>query len=181
MMPAATHRLQKVPTMHFDSSTARLARVLPALLCAMALSVPTPGRSADKPKVGGFGKPKAGSPLLSRAELRDCLARKERIRVQREETTKLQADLARDKEEITRLEKELQQQSSTLDRTSQAAVDSYNEQALARNKLIDAYEAATPAYNAKVEALTADAGAFAKACENRRYDEDDEIAIQRGK
>jgi hypothetical protein len=159
----------------------RCARATSALCCAVALLVAGAGHAADKPKEGAFGKPKAGSLLLSRAELRECLARKERIRVQSEETLAQQAQLVRDKEEIVRRGAELKDKLAALDRSSQEAVDQYNVEAAGRDKLIDAYEAATPAFNTKVEALTAQREAFVKACDNRRYDEKDELAIQRGK
>ncbi|HMC16064.1 MAG TPA: hypothetical protein VKI18_10555 [Albitalea sp.] len=159
----------------------RSAHAIPALCCAVALFAASAGHAADKAKEGAFGKPKPGSLLLSRAELRECLAQKERIRVQSEEMQKQQDQLARDKEEIVRLGAELKDKLAALDRSSQEAVDQYNVEAAARDKLIDAYEAATPGFNAKVDVLTAQRDAFAKACGNRRYDEKDELAIQRGK
>jgi hypothetical protein len=159
----------------------RLARATSALCCAVAVLAANSVQAADKPKEGAFGKPKPGSLLLSRAELRQCLTQKDRIRAQTEEMQKQQDKLARDKEEIVRLGAELKDKLAALDRSSQEAVDQYNVEAAARDKLIDAYEAATPGFNAKVEALTAQRDAFVKACDNRRYDEKDELAIQRGK
>jgi hypothetical protein len=156
-------------------------RAFSALCCAVALFAASTGQAADKPKEGAFGKPKPGSLLLSRAELRECLAQKDRIRVQSEEMQKQQDKLARDKEEIVRLGAELKDKLAAIDRSSQEAVDQYNVEAAARDKLIDAYEAATPGFNAKVDALTAQREAFVKGCDNRRYDEKDELAIQRGK
>ena len=159
----------------------RPARALSALCCAIALFAASTGQAADKPKEGAFGKPRPGSLLLSRAELRECLAQKERIRVQSEDMQKQQTQFNRDKDEIVRLSAELKDKLVAIDRSSQEAVDQYNAEAAARDKLINAYEAATPAFNAKVDALTAQREAFVKGCDNRRYDEKDELAIQRGK
>ena len=38
-----------------------------------------------------------------------------------------------------------------------------------------------PAFNTEVEALKADRAVHAKTCENKRYDENDEIMIRKGK
>ena len=138
-------------------------------------------QAADKPKESGFGKGKPGGPLLTKAQLRDCLAQQERVRAQTEETVRLQAALERDKTEITKLGDLLKEQLAALDRGDANAVDAYNAQAQNRDKMIDDYEARALQFNAKVESLQGERGAFAKGCENRRFDELDEIAIKSGK
>ena len=75
----------------------------------------------------------------------------------------------------------LKEQLAALDRTSQEAVDRYNAQAAERDKRIDAFEARMPPFNEKVENLANERAAFSKRCDNRRYDELDEIAIRKGK
>ena len=160
-----------------------MPNVLPslvALLCTSALLTPT--LAADPAAQRSFGvKSKAGGPLLTRAELRDCMARDERVRAQTDETVKLQALMDQEKAEVTRLGAALKERLDALDRTSADAVNAYNEQALAFDKRVDAYNAGTPAFNAKVDALKSEREAFAKGCENRRFDEKDEIAIRGGK
>ena len=47
--------------------------------------------------------------------------------------------------------------------------------------MIDQYQEGVPAHNSEVEALKADRAAHAKACENKRYDEADEIMLRKGK
>jgi hypothetical protein len=137
--------------------------------------------AADQPKQSSFGKGKPSGPLLTRAQLRECLAQQERVRVQTEETVKLQAGLERDKAEIARLGVSLKEQLAALDRSNAEAVDAHNTQAQAHDKMIDDYEARVPQFNAKVESLQAQRAGFTKGCENRRYDEVDEIAIKNGK
>ena len=160
--------------------TARLApaRAI-ALLVAAALAA-TPSLAAER-KEKSFGKGKPGGLLLTPAQLRDCLARQDRVHAGSDETAKQQASLAADRAEIDRRGAALKDQLATLDRTSAEAVAAYNEQAQERDRLVDTYEAAVPAFNARVEALKAEQAAFAKACENRRYDEADELAIRKGK
>ena len=159
--------------------------MLNALLKCTALACTCAGlafaQAADPPKEGSFGKGKAGGPLLTRAELRDCMARQGRVRAQGDETIKLQAELDREKAEVTAMGAALKEQLAALDRTSTDAVAAYNLQAQAVDKRAGDYNALTPAFNAKLEALKNERDAFAKACENRRFDEKDEIAIKNGK
>jgi hypothetical protein len=171
--------------MMFRSHPVRLAHVIPALCCAVFLLSAPLIHAADKPKEAAASKAKPKAPpkslLMTRDELRQCMATKERLRVNREETLKTQDRLTKDKEEIDRVGKELQERLVTLDRTNQEAVDKFNVDTAARNDLIDAFKAGTTAFNAKVEVITAEREAYSKACENKRFDEDDEKAIKAGK
>ena len=143
--------------------------------------------AADKPaakppaKQASFGKGKPEGPLLSRAQLRECLAQQGRVRTMSESAMKLQTTLEAEKGEISRLGVVLTDKLAALDRTSAEAVQAYNAEAAARDALIDAYNARTPGFNTQVDALQAEREAFTKNCENRNYDEEDEFAIRAGK
>ena len=89
--------------------------------------------------------------------------------------------MAADEAEIKRLDAAHKEKFVSLDRTSAEAVDAYNTESQQLDKLIDAYNAGTPAFNAKVDALQAERTSFAKDCDNRNYDEKDELAIKNGK
>ncbi len=154
---------------------ARTGKPLSALLCAITLLAAPASQAAPYPKGKGSGL------LLSRDELRQCMAQHERMRAQRDELARLQQQIDEDKDEIKRSGVDLTEQLVWLDRTSESAVTQYNQQATARDKKIDAYEARVAAFNAQVDALKADGAAFAKNCENRRFDEKDEAAIKKGK
>lgn len=138
-------------------------------------------QGAEPAKAGSFGKGKAGGPLLSRAELRDCMARQDQVRGLGTETVAMQAALDQEKAAIAALGAGLKEKMAALDRTNAEAVDAYNLQALDFDKRVDGYNSRTPAFNAKADALKNERDAFAKACENRRFDEKDEIAIKSGK
>lgn len=133
--------------------------------------------AADKPAAKGKGS----GPLLTRAELRECMAQPARIAAESEEVRKQQAANEADKAQIVQQGKTLEEQLATLDRTSAEAVAAYNEKAQARDARVDAYNAANAAVNTRVEALQAKRSAYLTDCENRRYDEKDEIAIKSGK
>jgi len=168
-----------------DPMTTSRSSVLPiaAWLIAGLFGCTALAGAADKPRQPSVAKGKTASqsPLLTQAQLRDCLAKQEQLRGHTQETARQQAAMAASKSEIDRLGVALKEQMATLDRTSADAVATYNEQAQARDKQIDEYQEAVPAFNAKVEALKAEQAAYSKSCESRRYDEDDEIAIRKGK
>ncbi len=152
-----------------------------ALLCASLTFFSLSGHGADKPREASFGKAKASGPLLTMAQLRECLGQQERVRTLGNETVKEQATLNASKGEIDRLTATLQEQLTTLDRTNAETVAAYNAQVQNRYKSIVEYQSNVPAFNTKVETLTTERAAFAKNCENRRYDENNEIAIRKGK
>ena len=148
----------------------RAATVVAGLLALAA-------HAADAPKAA----PAKKAPVLTKEELRACMATKDRLAQQRDEVTQMQADLETEGQELRTTGEQLKEQLTTLDRTNAEAVEKHVEVNNAREKRIDAYEAKVGAYNAKVDALKTDKESYAKGCENRRFDEADEIAIKKGK
>ncbi len=155
--------------------------LLPALAAALCLASTTPAAHAQAGAARSFGQGKAGGPLLSRAELRACFAQQDRIRAQNETAARERELLDKERTELVQQGNALKEQLAALDRTSQEAVDKYNAQAVQRDQRIDALEARMPAFNEKLEALANERDAFSRRCENRRYDELDEIAVRKGK
>ena len=137
--------------------------------------------SGDTPPKAAAAKSPAGEKILTPAQLRDCLAQQQKMKQQDAEADGQKQALATEKAEIARLGEALAAQLAALDRTDAAAVNAYNERAQARDTRIDAYEASIERYNARATALNADHDAFAKSCNNRRFLEDDETAIKKGK
>ncbi len=152
------------------------------LACALALALQMAAAQApDKPRSTlGTGKGKASGPLLTRAELRECLSLQVRVRASAEELAAAQAALDKEKAEIVQRSAALKEELAALDRTSAPAVDAYNASVLEHEQRVDAYNAKTPAFNGKAAALQEQRAGFAKGCENRDFDEKDEIAIRKG-
>jgi hypothetical protein len=148
---------------------------------AAFLAVAPATRAADKPRETKPAPAKPTPLLLSPAQLRECLAQQQNLRSRADETERTQAALTTSKAEIDRLGIALKEQLETLDRTSADAVAAYNAQVATRDKLIDQYQEGVPAFNAQVETLKSDRAVYAKTCENKRYDENDEIMIRKGK
>ena len=138
-------------------------------------------KSKEAVKESSFGKGKATGPLLTRAQLRECMAQQERMRVMTEEAVTLQTQFNAEKADLAQRGVVLKEELALLDRTNVQAVEQYNAKAAARDKSIDAFEAGTETYNKRVKRLTAEREIFVSGCENRRYDEKDEIAVQQGK
>jgi len=152
------------------------ASIAGALLAA-AFAAP----AADKPREASFGKGKGSGSYLTRDQLRNCLSQQARLASRDEEMLKEQTALTSAKADFARSGAELKEQLAALDRTDPEAVNAYNERAAARDKGIDAYEARVPGFNERVEAIKTERESFGKGCDNRRYFEEDEIAIRKGK
>ena len=152
------------------------------LLLTLILLTAGTGHAADKPKKqGAFGTGKAVGAYLTRDQLRACLAQHAQTMRRDAALQQEQAALTNAKAEIARSGDVLKLQLEVVDRTQADAVAAYNEQAKARDQQIDGYQARVTAFNTRVDARQTDRDAFAKNCDNRRYFEEDEIAIKKGK
>ena len=154
--------------------------LLTAPLTALLIALPALG--ADKPKPeGSFGGGKATGAYLTRDQLRACISRQAKVRDEDAALQKEQAEIAALKDGIARSGDALKQQLESVDRSNAEAVAGYNDAAQARDRQIDAYQARVDAFNARVDAGNTERAAFGQACSNRRYFEEDEIAIKKGK
>jgi hypothetical protein len=155
---------------------ARISLILPLLAASLSFA-------ADKPakKEGSFGTGKASGAYLTKDQLRACMARQDKVKAQDAELLKEQAAIAAQKAEITRTGDELKAKLETIDRTSADAIGAYNDAVTARDQQIDAYQARVTAFNNGVDANQAEHDAFGQNCASRRYFEEDEIAIRKGK
>ena len=159
-------------------------RLLIVPLCSIVAALAAPSVfAADKPakKEGSFGGAKAGGAYLTKDQLRSCFARQDKVKADDDELVREQAAIAAQKTEIARVGDELKAKLEAIARTSAEAVDSYNNAVQARDKQIDAYQARVTAFNTRVESNRAAHNEFSTGCSNRRYFEEDETAIRRGK
>lgn len=158
-----------------------------ALQTAMAQSgtAKPPAKSAAKPaakqREGSFGGGSASGPMLTKDELRQCLAEQDRMKQETADVVATQKKLAADRAEIDRVSKELDADRPNVDVSNKDAVDAFNARLQAKAKLVADYQAAAPAFNARVDKLDADEKAFTKNCRDRRYFEDEYDEIKAGK
>jgi len=172
MMPALSTNRSR-PAMR---TLIRLLLILPLLAATLAVAADKPGK-----KEGSFGSGTATGAYLTRDQLRVCLARQTKVNGENAAMVAEQTALTALKADVTRSGDELKQTLETLDRSSAEAVDGYNGLVTARDKQIDEYQKRVDAFNARVEANEAERDAFGQGCNNRRYFEEDEIAIKKGK
>jgi hypothetical protein len=156
----------------------RTLLILPLLAASLAAS---PALAVDKPakKESAFGGGKGA--YLTKEELRVCLNRQAKVKSEDADMLKEKAEITGVKDELVRTGDELKQRLETVDRTNAEAVGAYNEAQQARDARVDAYQKRVDAFNARVVANQAEREAFGTGCNNRRYFEEDEQAIRKGK
>lgn len=147
----------------------------------VAAAVGAAHAAADKLRIGVFGSGKGAGALLTKAELRECLAIEARVVGSSDAAARERAQLEKEKAELMRQGEVLKAERDALDRSSADAVDAYNARALARDKAIDEFEARSDAFNARVGTLDADRATFKQRCDNRRFDQADEEALRKGR
>ncbi len=150
---------------------------LSLLLCAV-LAAAGAQAAGDKLKLGAFGPGKASGPLLSKAELRECLRRMDDIRTRNDKLTQEREGIEREKAELLRQGEELKTLRDTLDRNSAEAVDGFNARVIERDRLRTAFDQRVETFNGDIGALEGERRQFAQRCENRRFDQDDETALR---
>ncbi len=156
-------------------------RLVPLLAAGLMLATTSLHAAPPKAREGTLGGGKAGGPILSMAQLRACMAQQAGIQSQNEEATKAKQQLAADVADIDRSAGGLKADLASLDRTNKEAVEVYVARAQAHDKSIDSYQERESRFNVRVEALNEQRAAFAKACDGRRYLEDDYKDIKAGK
>jgi uncharacterized coiled-coil DUF342 family protein len=163
--------------MSFPHRLAGLGRAAFAGALLAALLVPC-AQGADK-KGAPPAAPKTA--ILTPAQLRDCLAQKDKLAKDTDAAVKAKAAVAADKAEVDSSGKALEEEATTLDRTSEEAVAAYNAKIIERNGKVDAFRAKAEAYNVDAENVLAAKDSYEKACANRRYDERDLNDLQKKK
>ena len=157
-----------------------LSTLLAATLLTLA-AIPMTAAAADPVKERSLGKGKAGGPLMTRAELRECLATQERTRNQATELNAEQEKLTAEKATLLKRREDLKERVATLDRTSAEAVGAYNADVTSNEDAVNAWLTRSEDFNKRAQAAQATRTDYVNQCENRRYDERDETAIRNGK
>ena len=157
-------------------------RTLTRTLLILPLLAATLAFAADKPKkAAAFGGGKGTGAFLTKEQLRSCLNRQAAIKEGDDALLKEQAELATVKTDIARAGDELKSKLETIDRTSADAISAYNVAVTARDAQIDAYQKRVDAFNTRFDANHAVHEGLGQDCNSRRYLEEDEIAIKKGK
>ena len=180
------NRLQNIACTQLRLLIAGFATVFAAQAAMAQSGAPKPpAKSAAKPaakqREGSFGGGSASGPMLTKDELRQCLAEQDRLKQETAEVVATQKKLASDRAEIDRESRALDADRPNVDVSKQDAVDAFNARLQAKGKLVADYQAAAPAFNARIDKLDADDKAITKNCRDRRYFEDEYDEIKAGK
>ena len=155
-----------------------------AAACFLALGAalaPPVHAASDKLRIGIFGSGKGTGPLLTRAELRECLAIEAKVVEGTQLATRERDQLEKEKAELIRQGEVLKREFDALDKTSMEALQAHRDKELARDKAIDEFEARSASFNGRVGALDAERNSFKQRCDNRRFDQADEAALRKGR
>ena len=156
------------------SATAR--NLVVALAAAAAL-----GAAGAATKARNAPAKSADDKVMTPAQLKECVDRKNGVQTQVESAQKAKAALAEDKAAIDREGTALAEALTTLDRTSAEAVNAHNAKVEDRDKSVEAYQAKVAAYNTQAESVNSAQDEYAKLCADRRYDDRDLADIKRKK
>ena len=124
--------------------------------------------------------PKPIEPLLTRDQLRACMALQARNKERAVEVTRLQSEVTAQTDEVKRDGEALRADLATLDRSNADAVNIYNQRAANRTRQVVDFEARVADFNTKVQAFDDGRASYARDCENRKFDEKDEKALLKG-
>ena len=167
-----------------------VSRALRLVCCAAVVAGMAAAGAADKAKApakAGSGVASLGGgagneqPILSRNQLRECLAQQDKLHAAETDIVAQQRDMDAEKADITQRGQALQAELAALDRTSEPAVQAYNARAVEHERRIDAYNARSKPFNERVEELKTQRAGWASDCSNRRYMENDLIIIKAGR
>ncbi len=158
--------------------------ILRTAACLLTLVAALGGALAannEKLRIGAFGSGKASGPLLTRNELRDCLALETRVVDANAGAAREREQLEKEKAELLRSGDALKADVETLDRSNAEAIEALLARERARNAAIEAFQARTDAFNARVGEIDTDRAAFKQRCDNRRFDQGDLEALRKGR
>lgn len=131
-------------------------------------------------KVSSFGAAGGSGKLLTRDELRACFKERDELAARRGQIDAEQKRNEADRAELLSTGEALKTELATLDRSSGDAVDAYNLRAKKRDDAVDGYNTRQHKLVADAEKLSDTQSLWKSECGDRRYREDDEIAIRRG-
>ena len=120
-------------------------------------------------------------PVLSREQLRSCVAQQNRLNGESAGLDQLEAGQNLKAAELERLEKTISQREPLVDKYSQESVDNFNALVKKQRKLVATYNESLPAYNAEVDKYKIAQEVFNTNCAGHAYYERDMAAVIAGK
>lgn len=116
-------------------------------------------------------------PVLSRAELQQCVNEQNTINALSDALDSEQASWDADQKKLGQLERRLENDKRVLNVYSQESVDSFNTLVDQHRKQVTAFNRRLPVFNEKVERLKSSVAGFNSRCAQRAYYESDMSAV----
>ena len=148
------------------------------------LPIESGARRRRRVSIGGRGLAagaKHSGPVLTREQLRQCVAEQNQINGQEEAVERIQSLLQADEAKINALEDRIAAAEPRVDVYSQQSVNSFNALINEHRRLVGAYNSRLPTVNARVDALNAAVDRFNARCAERAYYERDMAAVLGGR
>lgn len=140
----------------------------------------TPKKAAAADNAASTSQAPAGT-MLSKEDLRVCLKDKEEILAQRAKLEKDQGDSQAARQQILDQAKVLKDAMATIDRTAPGVLDAHDAKVDAHEKRIEVWNQNHRELLATIETLNKKQARWTTDCGEKRYREEDEIAIRAGK
>ena len=116
-------------------------------------------------------------PLLSRAELRQCMDREDTLKQRFDALERMRESGLATSAEIGESARRLSEELRRIDATDVAAVDDYNRRAKAHDAVVEASNKRADAFNAAIQSLNTDNADHLAACATRPYLQSDKKAL----
>lgn len=123
----------------------------------------------------------AGKPVLTRDELRICLAQQDELDARRDQLESERRALERERTVLSHDKAGLDAEKDALKTSERSAVQAYNERAQALDVRVVAWNGRSDEFSRRVHSLDVERHAWSGHCANRRLRADDEAAIRSGK
>ncbi|MEE4383165.1 MAG: hypothetical protein V2J02_14285 [Pseudomonadales bacterium] len=152
---------------------------LKLFIAALALGIAPPSMAKRRFRVGG-GLRRGHRPIghvLTRAQLRECVAMEERIETMQSTIDSQKTELDGAERDLETLGTRLDREAIALDRYSQESVDRYNALVERHRQQIDAFNARVNEYNRLVDDGAPLIDRYNSSCAERAYYEDDLAAV----
>jgi hypothetical protein len=175
--------MTKIANMHGRQAHNARKRTAVFAMATLVLSAALiwPTLAAAQTPAGNSKSKGAGDRILTRDELRACFKQRDDLKVQRDALDRERSKLDAERADLVKEGATLKEVFDALDRTSQEAVDDYNAKAKLRDAGVDAWNVRNGAAKERDKAFEETHSGWRKNCNERRYREEDEAALRKGK
>ena len=146
------------------------------VLSAMAKAVPAEARGRVRLRAGGISRGTqipSGTKLLSRNELRECIATEKQSSVHSTEIDEIEKRITKQSDEIEKLNRQINLLKIKIDPYNEDDIKKYNFLIKRQQNLVSDYNSMLPKFNEKIKIQNEINKSFNLKCANKSYHADD--------